>query len=448
MRVLLLAHFFPPMGGAGVQRALKFSRYLVEQGVEVTVLAAEDPDYLSDPTLLAELPAAVQVHRVRHRTLLQRVLQWRAAWARRRPALAVPPVPAAATAGAAAGPVTRWRDRLLGLYASLHWPDDKSGWARKAFGPGRRLLAEQRFDLILSTSPPVSSHALAARLSAHSGVPWVADWRDLWTDNTAYMSPPWRRALDRRLEDRWLNGACGVIAVTPSTRRLLAARVHSGVPVAFIPNGYDENDFAAAPPRVPPADECCLVHVGTFHGSRSPAPVLQAAEALLARSAQARARLKLRFVGTVGQRHQALLAEFGQRHPGVLQVTGYVTHAQAVAEMQGADALWLHIGGGREAACELPGKVFEYLRSRRPVLLVGPVGGDAHELLRAHSASRAFEEEDVPGLTDALQALVESGFGTAPVDSDPRCFERAHLTTTLREFMARCLSLHAERRHG
>lgn len=450
MRVLLLAHYFPPMGGAGVQRALKFSRYLVQQGVAVTVLAADDPDYLADPTLLDELPAEVQVHRVRHRTLLQRALYWRAARARRRAAPAAAPAGApiaGAAAPGAAAPATRWRDRLLALYASLHWPDDKAGWARKAERLGRQLLDGQRFDLIFSTSPPVSSHALAARLSAHSGVPWVADWRDLWTDNTAYISPPWRRVLDRRLEARWLNGASGVIGVTPSTRRLLAARVHSGAPVAFIPNGYDESDFAAAQPVATPPGEFRLVHAGTFHGSRSPAPLLQAAEALMARHPLARERLKLRFVGTVGSRHQPLLATFEQRHPGVLQTTGYVTHAQAVAEMLGADALLLHIGGGPEAACELPGKIFEYLRSQRPVLLVGPVGGDAHTLLQAHSACRACDEQDVAGIADALQALLGEGFDPVPAGSDPSGFERARLTAELRAFLADCLAFHAGRRH-
>lgn len=443
MKLLMLAYYYPPMGGAGVQRALKFSKYLGECGVQTTVLAGHDPGYTADASLAADIPASVDVHRIEHQPLLQRLLAWRAQRAG---------APSAAGAPAAAAPAAAGRnavrDAALAAYASLQFPDDKAGWARRAHATARRLVHEQGIDLILSSAPPMSSHGLAARLSRESGVPWVADWRDLWTGNPAYRAPAWRRLIDRRLEQRWLTGAggaggaAGAVTVTPTLQRVLAAQVAGRCEVALIPNGYDEADFEAVEPTLHADGAFRVVHAGTLYGHQSPQPLLAAAEALLARRPALAARLRLRFVGLVGARFEPLLADFATRHPGVLERTGLVEHHLAVSEMLGADLLLLIIGGGAVARGVLSGKIFEYLRARRPVLLVGPTDGDAAQLLRAHAAGRVADEGDTAGIAAALESALAGEGPSVPSGAAPETFERRALTQQLAVFLQRCLERH------
>lgn len=436
MKLLLLAYYYPPMGGAGVQRALKFSKYLGECGVQTHVLAGHDPAYTADASLVADIPSQVAVQRIEHRALLQRLVAWRA---QRRTA-----APAAAVAAPARAARSPWRDAALAAYASLQFPDDKAGWARRAHAAARRLVREQGIQLILSSAPPLSSHGLAARLARECGVPWVADWRDLWTDNPAYAAPGWRRALDRRLEQRWLASAAGVVTVTPTLQRVLAAKVAGRCEVALIPNGYDEADFDAVEPAPREPGIFRIVHAGTLYGHQSPLPLLLAADALITRQPALAARLRLRFVGLVGTRFETMLAEFAAQHPGVLERTGFVEHRRAVAEMLGADLLLLIIGGGSAARGVLSGKIFEYLRAHRPVLLVGPADGDAAQLLRAHASCRVAEESDVAGIADALSAALAGSVAGPPSQAAPETFERRALTHQLAVFLQRC----AERAPG
>ncbi|MDZ7592884.1 MAG: glycosyltransferase [Rubrivivax sp.] len=457
MKLLLVSYHYPPMGGAGVQRALKFSKYLGDFGVQCTVLAAQDPSYQQDASLLAEIPGEVPVLRIEHRPLLQRALAWRSGAGRGAAAAAAPAQAAASTqlartpAPTGAGRATagasrhRLRDAALAAYASVHFPDDKAGWARRARAPALARLREERFDLVFSTAPPMSAHALAATLARRAGLPWVADYRDLWTENPAYAAPAWRRALDRRTEAAWLAQAAGVVTVTPSWQRLLAARLGSGRPVAFIPNGYDEADFAALSPA-PRADGVFrLVHTGAFYGPRDPGTLLEALALYLVSASPAARPLRLRLVGMMGSRFAEKLRAFEARHPGVVEQRPYVPHHEALAEMLAADALLLVVGagGGQRAratvAGTLPGKIFEYLRAARPLLLLGDEAGDAAALLRQHGRGWVADETQPAAIAAALRQMMQNvaEASTAPAPSVAR-FERRALAGELAQFLRRC----------
>jgi len=453
MNVLQIAYYFPPMGGAGVQRALKFSKYLPEFGVTPVVLAAHDPDYVSDASLAAEVPAGLAVHRVPHRALLQRLVQWR----RRRAAQGRPGAEQAVSATAAHAAASSWRDALLRGYAALQFPDDKAGWARRAIDDGRRILREQRIDLIFSSSPPVSAHALGARLSRESGIPWVADYRDLWTEISSQGAPAWRCALDRRTESTWLRQAAGVVTVSPSWQRMLAQRVSSSCPVAFIPNGYDEADFAALRPAAAAGDpaDFVLVHTGTFYGPRDPGGLLDGVALYLKQAARPTRRLRVRLVGNMGARFDARLRQFDALFPGVVERVPYLPHRDALAELVRADALLLVVGGwqGAAGAGLLPGKIFEYLRAGKPMLLLGDERGDAAELVRRHAGSWVVDEAQPMAIAQALRAMVEtaprisSGLQRAgsldEIREDVAQFERRELARQLAVFLRQCKEAHA-----
>jgi len=442
MKILQIAYYYPPMGGAAVQRALKFSKYLPEFGVQPVVLAAHDPAYVSDASLASEIPAGVAVHRIEHRPLLQRLLNWR----RRSHG----GVSASTTAPAATSSLkTRLRDAALRTHAALQFPDDKALWARRAAAEARHLLRGGPIDLIFTSSPPVSSHRLGAQLSREFGVPWVADFRDLWTDNPGYAAPNWRRAMDRRLETGWLREAAGIVTVTPSWHDMLARRAGPNRPVAFIPNGYDEADFAGLPPAPPPDNVFRLVHTGTFYGPRDPAALLDGVAAYLGMPNPHARPLRVRLVGNMGSRFEARLAQFDALHPGVIERIPYLPHRQALTELMAADALLLVVGGGKGAAAAgwLPGKIFEYLRTGKPILLLGDERGDAADLVRRHAEGWVAEEGKPMEIARALAAMVE---GRSRISSGPQplenvaCFERRELASQLATFLRQC----KDRAHG
>ncbi|MDP1901629.1 MAG: glycosyltransferase [Rubrivivax sp.] len=449
MNVLLVTYYYPPLGGAGVQRALKFSKYLGDFGVRASVLAADNRDYVHDESLLAEVPDALAVRRVEHRPWLQRFMAWRkrgAAAAAPKSAPKSAPAPRLADGGTSASPGLR--DAALRAYAAMHFPDDRAGWARRAYAEGQALIREQGIALVLSTAPPMSAHWLGMRLARDAGLPWVADYRDLWTDNPGYAAPAWRAALDRRAETGWLRQAAGVVTVTPSWRERFVQRLAAGSPVTFIPNGYDEADFAAAEP-VPRDDGVFrLVHTGTFYGPRDPATLLAGIDLYLRRAAPTARPLRLRLVGNMGARFAQSVQQFEAQHPGVIELRAYVPHFEAIAEMRAADALLLVVGagpGGRASevvAGTLPGKIFEYLRAARPVLLLGDERGDAAEILRRHGQGRVADETRPEAIAAALQAMVDAaprapGAAPAPAAGVER-FERRALTGELARFLVNC----------
>ncbi|HSM20777.1 MAG TPA: glycosyltransferase, partial [Rubrivivax sp.] len=339
----------------------------------------------------------------------------------------------------------RLRDAALAAYASVHFPDDKAGWARRARAPALALLREESFDLVFSTAPPMTAHALAATLARQAGLPWVADYRDLWTENPAYAAPAWRRALDRRTEAAWMQQAAGVVTVTPSWQRLLAARLGPGRPVAFIPNGYDEADFAALAPARRDDGVFRLVHTGAFYGPRDPGTLLEAMVLYLKAAPPAARPLRLRLVGQMGSRFAEKLRAFEAQHPGVVEQRPYVPHQEALAEMLAADALLLVVGAGdgqrarATVAGTLPGKIFEYLRAARPVLLLGDEAGDAAALLREHGRGWVADETQPAAIAAALRKMMQAvpGPPAAPAAS-VAAFERRALAGELAQFLRRC----------
>lgn len=457
MKVLQIAYYYPPMGGAGVQRALKFSKYLPLFGIEPVVLCALDPHYVHDPSLTAEVPVALEVHRVEHRSILSRLL------ARRR--VGAETTRAFATSASAPSAVSRRaRDTVLAMWQILQYPDDKAAWARRALAEGRRIIRAHAssgapIEAIFSSAPPVSAHNIGERLAREFGLPWIADFRDLWTDNPAYHASRWRRRLDHRLEQRWLDRAEGVITVTASWRDMLQTRRTAGAPVAFIPNGYDEEDFRnVVLPERPIEEAFTLVHTGTFYGSRDPAGLLSGLSRYLAGSQDGMPPLRVRLIGNMGSRFLAQLRHFDERHPGVVECIGYLPHARALGELVAADALLLVVGGGRGPALRgwLPGKIFEYLHTSKPILMLGDDRGDAAQLVRRHARGWVVDDQDAEGVASALRAMlgamaaragIQSIANRAPAES-PERFERRELSKQLADFIRQCVANRSHTRKG
>jgi glycosyltransferase involved in cell wall biosynthesis len=405
-RVLMISAVFPPVGGPGVQRSAKFAKYLPAFGWTPVVWCAGHLEGLPlDDTLLAELPDEVSILSFEGRSVGSRLR--RGLWRRGR----------SASAGARASrKVAEW---LADRDARRLVPDVMARWARESIVALRSIVRRERFDAIYSTYTPASNHVIARALHRATGWPWIADFRDLWTDDYTYVGhDARRRAAERALEQTILEEADRVIGVTARQTAILAARVPSA-PEKFvtITNGFDPADFREPPRRRDPrasGGRFVLAHVGRFDHWRTGDALMEGLRRFAASLGEEREGVELRIVGHAGAQGREGLA----RAEVPATFTGYVTHRDAVGEMRAADALLLSVPDGRNADTVVPAKLFEYLAAGRPILVVGPVDGAAERIVRECRAGVTAEFEG-QRVALGLRQMYEAWRGGRPLGGCP-----------------------------
>ncbi len=354
-RFLMIAYFYPPMGDGGVFRSLKFSRYLPAQGWTPTVLCGDASDYwVKDESLLAQVPESVERHPVSGLTglgLLRRL-------------------------GGKKGLGQRGR-RSSGGYGLLRklsdfvlFPDSYAGWAGPAARKGRELLARGDIDLIYSTGPPDTVHRVGARLARETGLPWVADFRDLWYNLHLKPVPSeWHRRRHARAEAEVLREA-SVVTVTEGWRRLLEER--GGRPVTLIRNGFDPADFEGIEAGPGKGREIVMLHTGKLTLDRSALPFLEGLRHFLDIRPDFEDRLRVDFLGPRESGNEALLEEL--RLTKQVRFAGSLPHREALTRQREADLLLILQQTEERYRDLVPGKCYEYAGAGRPVLAVAPEG--------------------------------------------------------------------------
>ena len=395
-RLLVLTYYWPPSGGAGVQRCLKWVKYLSEFGVAATVVtvdAAQATYPVRDASLEAEVPAGVRVIRTptsepfeSYKKLTGRAVPYGGFANEGKPGLV--------------------QQALRFVRGNLFIPDPRRGWNKHALRAVEALLAAgETFDAVLTSSPPHSTQLIGLELQRRHGLRWLADLRDPWTDIYYYKdlhhTPPaaW---LDARYERRVLTRADAVLVTSPETERLFRAKLPglAAGKIHVLPNGYDAPDFGQ--PSQPPTDCFRITHTGTI-------TELYHIDGLLGALAAAAAQhpdvpVRLCFVGQVSDELRAQVSAAGLA--GRTEYGPFVPHAESVAELLRATALLMAIPDVPRNRGILPGKIFEYLAANKPVLCVGPAGSDADNLLRECGAGRALPYADSALMRETLNALL------------------------------------------
>ena len=376
MKVLLVTMYFPPAGGGGVQRSLKLAQYLPALGIETHVLAPEDPKWVHrDPELL--VPTQAWVHRVRY-------VGPRA----RKPAEEL----------RAADGLERALVQAQVTARRLLVPDASVTWNLTAIPAAIRLARRERFDAVLTTSPPGSVHFVGAAVQKATGARWLADLRDPLVanqhrraDTTATRA---RQAANERLARLVVGRADAVSCVSEAIAEEVRGLGPRGI-VRTIPNGCDFDDFAGLEYR--PAERFRITHTGSFFGKRDPKPFLQALH-------DSGLDVVARFVGDFrsNDREWAETLELGDR----LELVDYAPRTESLRLQRDSEALLLLVpdAGGRGRGV-LSGKVFEYLAAGRPILAVVPPDGAAADLIRDTGAGVVVAPDDVEGIRDALAGL-------------------------------------------
>jgi glycosyltransferase involved in cell wall biosynthesis len=397
MKVLLVTMYFPPAGGGGVQRPLKFATHLPALGIETHVLAPDDPKWLHVDAEL-QPPTQAWVHRARYLGPRSRKL--------------------AEELHGRYG-LDRLSRQARSLSRRLLVPDENVSWNLTAIPAAVRIVRAEEIDVVLTTSPPNSVHLIGAAAKRATGARWVADLRD---SITAHPHRRAERAVVRAKEKvseqvarLVARQADAIVAASEAIADETRALHPKGVVVPVL-NGADFDDFAGLEYRR--ADRFRITHTGSFFGKRNPRPFLQA----LADSGLD--DVVARFVGDFRSvdRDWAAQLDLGDR----FELHPYVPRRASLALQRDSDALLLLIpdAGGRGRGV-LSGKVFEYLAAERPILAAVPPDGAAAQLIEEIGAGVVAPPDDVPALVSALRALHDAwaagtldGTPLSPVDRE------------------------------
>ena len=407
-RVLIVTYYWPPNGGAGVQRWLKFVKYLPQHGWQPVVYTPENPELVAeDPGLLDDVPREAEVikRRISEPYGLYKRLTGRGAKEK------------VHTAFLSEEKREGWRDRMaLWVRSNFFIPDARVGWVGPSVRFLKQYLREHPVDVVVTTGPPHSMHLIGLRLKRALGIRWVADFRDPWTNIDFYRQLKLSRSADRRhrrLEAEVLREADTVVAVgwtlADELRDLGAKRVE------VITNGFDPADVPDPPEAVD--GRFSLVHVGSLTATRNAPGLWKALAERCAGDPEFAARFVLRFVGPVDHTVLDSIAEAGLADK--VERIGPVDHAQAMREMQRARVLLLLLNDTANAKGILTSKLFEYLAVGRPILAVGPKDGDVARVLKApHVLVERGEEGATPDLFRATAPPVSPQFSRNALTRD------------------------------
>ncbi|MFK7971525.1 MAG: glycosyltransferase family 4 protein [Bacteroidia bacterium] len=397
-KVLIITYYWPPSGGGGVQRWLKMVKHLPTYGWEPVVLAPENPDYpLIDESLTADIPENLEVVKVpiieprRFYQFLQKK-----------------------KTGKDSGPsadelffvdkakLSFKSKMLLWARANLLIPDARRFWVKPASRFVKKYIKENQVDAIITSGPPHSLHLIGLKVHRDTGLPWVADFRDPWTQIEFFERMPLSdtsRRKHERYEKAVMTEANAVLAVADHW-----VKVFSGIGaknVHLVTNGFDPADF---PDESAPLDTTFnLGHFGTFAGDRNPQPLWQALKQLADASSEFKKDLRIHLAGKVDPQIFTSIKEEGlEEH---LEFFGYVSHQRAVELMMNSGVLLLLINDSQaNAPGRMTGKIFEYLASRRPILCVGPEDCDPAVVLKQTEAGLTVAPDDVEKLKETIAA--------------------------------------------
>lgn len=414
-RVLIIAYYWPPSAGVGVYRWLKFTKYLPAVGWQPVVYTPSNPEVQAlDPSLEREVPAQAEVIKAP----ITEPYTWYKRFAGRRTDERL------GTSFLREHPGTPWKEDLANwLRSNLFIPDARVWWVRPSIRRLTRYLRQHPVDVIVTTGTPHSMHLIGRALKRRLGIPWLADFRDPWTNVDYYAQlklTRWADAAQRRMERSVLREADAVLTVSwhwAEELKALGAREPQ-----VITNGYDADDLPD-PPTLPD-DRWSLVHVGSITATRDVPLLWKALAERVARDPVFRDRFVLRFVGGVDH----AVAE-GLRQAGLeahMERVGQVSHHEALRHMQRARALLLPVNDTANVMGFLPAKVFEYLAVRRPILAIAPAGADIRRVLgETHTVVARGDEE---GMRQAVSALFSDD---TPLAAAPEAFSRKVLTGEL-----------------
>jgi glycosyltransferase involved in cell wall biosynthesis len=411
-KVLIVTYYWPPSGGAGVQRWLKFSKYLPEFGWEPIILTV-DPEYAAYPvtdfSLNDDLPSSIRVYPTP-------AVNYFGIYRKNKSKIP--------TAGFANSIDNTLKGKIFRfIRGNFFLPDPRKGWNKYAFNKACELIEKEGILNIITTSPPHSTQLIGLKIKKkYPALNWIADLRDPWTDIYYYkqfyptLISKW---IDKRFEKSVLKKADKIITVGVSLKKLFSSKIKGlEYKTEVITNGYDEDDFTGITPIIPAM--FTVTYVGTLSDIYPIAGFLNAVQIFKDNGNE----IILRFIGTVSQNQKDLIQS--KSGDSILEFIPYVDHTAAIQYMLNTSVLLLIIPDHQSNMSIITGKIFEYIASGKPIICLGPLDGDAAGIIGNTEYGKTFPYMDSKGISEYLIQLI-SGKSITQKDSNA-FYSRRELT--------------------
>lgn len=404
-KVLVIAYFFPPLGGSGVQRVLKFVKYLPAYGIEPIVSTVKKGhNFAYDESLLEEVPSSVKIYRSSSlETLWLRAILEKIAGRGKGKATVAKAGQAepgnTAKAEVKEGPARNLKEKVFTLINDyLFVPDSKVRWLPLGFRSSLQIARQEKVDYIFSSSYPYTVHLIALLVHKFTKKPWIADFRDPWVGNRAMQKNiAYRRKLDAWLERKVVKNAAYVINVTPGITETYQERYPEyAKKMLTITNGFDPEDFKGLEPVQ--QDKFTLIHTGIVAETYDFPTLAEGVKRFLAAVPEAGTGFQCLFIGYVPTRFIKLIQDAGLGH--IFKFLPYMSHKECLNYLAGAQLQFMTFDQGVKIAYS--GKLFDYIGIGKPILGLLP-DGIAADLIASRGIGTVVSLNDADGLAQAFE---------------------------------------------
>ena len=391
MKVLLITYYWPPAGGSGVQRWLKFIKYFSSYGIEPIVFTVKNPNYaVEDKTLLEEVPEDLQVIREPIWEPNDILSKFQSGEKKE-------------SAGFLKSNPSFFERQMHFIRANYFIPDARKFWIKPSVRRLSSFLKDNPVDVIISTGPPHSVHMIGYELKKNTGIKWLADFRDPWTNIDYFHNLPLRSGARKRhheLENKVLNEADAILVVGKTMKEEFADRNKN---VHVISNGFDD---PSSQEEITLDTKFSISHVGMMNADRNPTMLWKALSELLSENEDFANDLSVKLIGKCDEAVYQSVNDFGLKP--YVNFIAYVAHKDVLTYQRSSQLLLLAINDVPSSKSVITGKVFEYLQSKRPILGIGPVDGDLAEILKETEAGQMVDFKDIDSLKKVLFAYYRS----------------------------------------
>lgn len=398
-KVLIITYYWPPSGGSGVQRWLKFAHYLPQFDITPYVLTV-DPEKASYPVLdesmIKKIPKNLPVFTTNTFELSSLYKRF----------ISKGTYPHSGFANELNPSFKQKISRFI--RGNFFIPDSRVGWKKFAVKKAIELIDKYGIEIVITTGPPHSVHLIGLKLMKRTGIKWIADFRDPWTDILYYdklMHTSIVKKYDAYLERKVIENASNITIVSHALKELIiekSTKIHSDK-IIVIPNGFNENDFKVQ--SRPPKDIFRLTFVGTLSND------LNRLDSFVEGVAIAIERnkdipIQFCFVGNIDNDVKHLINKNGLEKKAIY--ISYVPHNKSIEYLKNSTVLFFAIHRTQKNKGILSGKVFDYLGAQKPIICIGPEDGNAAEIIRGCNAGRVLDYENKSGIVSYLQELIDA----------------------------------------
>lgn len=375
-KVLIICYYWPPAGGPGVQRWLKFVKYLSDFDIHPIVYIPENPNYpIIDHSLMAEIPAETTIlkHPIKEPYKFAEFLSKKD------------------SKTISSGLITKEKEQslieLLMLYIRGNYfiPDARKAWVRPSVKFLTDYLKNEPIDTVITTGPPHSLHLIGLQLKEQLGINWIADFRDPWTTIGYHKKLKLGKEAIRKheqLETKVLANADHILVTSESTKKEFSTK--SSRPITVITNGYDQQQFL----KEPKDQSFSLSHIGSLLSERNPKNLWTILGELINENEEFKQEFRLKLIGVVSEEVLSDIQKFIPLEN--IEIIGYVDHKEALKLQKRSQLLLLIEIDSEETKAIIPGKLFEYMVAETPILSIGPTSTDVERLITSTNTGRYF----------------------------------------------------------